>query len=282
MTIAITAVSGNLGADIAKALIACGSETVVGLARTPERVPDLGIEIRPGDYAARAQLETTLAGVSSLVLVSGNGDPKERIGLHRNVIDAARTAGVSRIVYTSIQGAESGTAFSPVVQSNRQTEADIRNSGLDWIIGRNGIYIEPDVEYIESYRQAGEIANCADEGRCGYTTRAELAAAYANLLSESAHSPHNSKTYNFHGTPLTQAELTAYLNRAFGAGLNYRSMSVEAYRTDRITELGDFMGTIITGIYEGIRNGALDNPSHFETAAGRPHQSWDDYFRTVV
>ena len=95
---------------------------------------------------------------------------------------AARATGVRKIVYTSVQGAEEGTAFSPVIQSNRQTEADIRESGLDWVIGRNGIYIEPDVEYIENYRKAGQIANCAGEGRCGYTTRPELAYAYAKML----------------------------------------------------------------------------------------------------
>jgi NAD(P)H dehydrogenase (quinone) len=58
-----------------------------------------------------------------------------------------------------------------VVQSNRQTEADVRASGLAWVIGRNGIYIEPDVEYIDRYRAAGAVANCAGDGRCGYTTR---------------------------------------------------------------------------------------------------------------
>lgn len=61
-----------------------------------------------------------------------------RFQQHRNVIDAAHAAGVKKLVYTSIIGPEEGTRFSPVVQSNRQTEADIRASGLDWAIGRKG------------------------------------------------------------------------------------------------------------------------------------------------
>lgn len=100
--------------------------------------------------------------------------PDDRVQQHRNVIDAAKAGGVAKIVYTSIQGAEEGTAFSPVVRSNRQTEADIRDSGLAWAFGRNGIYIEPDVEYLDSYRVRGEIANCAGDGKCGYTTRMAL------------------------------------------------------------------------------------------------------------
>ncbi|CUH67416.1 Quinone oxidoreductase 2 [Thalassovita gelatinovora] len=279
MTIAVTAVTGQLGASIARALIAMNTgETIIGLARTPEKAKGLGIEVRPGDYNAPAQLEPSLEGVDTLLLVSGMDAPDTRIVQHRNVINAAKAAGVSKIVYTSVQGADEGTSFSPVIQSNRQTESDVKDSGLDWVIGRNGIYIEPDVEYIESYRKAGEITNCAGDGRCGYTTRPELAYAYARMLTGTEH---NGQTYNLHGDCLTQAELAAYLNSAFATKLVYRAVSVEDYKADRIAELGDFIGTVISGIYQGIRDGALDNPSDFKTAAGRPHQDWDDYFTAL-
>ncbi|WP_272010407.1 NAD(P)H-binding protein [Roseovarius sp. ZX-A-9] len=162
MTYAVTAVSGQLGRAIAEKLKALPQgRPVIGLARTPGKVSGLGIELRPGDYDQPEQLQTSLKGVDALVIVSGMAPPEERIQQHRNVIDAARAAGVQKLVYTSIIGPEEGTAFSPVVQSNRQTEADIRASGLDWAIGRNGIYIEPDIEYIDTYKARGEIANSA-------------------------------------------------------------------------------------------------------------------------
>lgn len=280
MTIAVTAVSGQLGAAIANALVAKNTDQpIVGLARTPDHARVKGIDVRPGDYADRDQLEGSLKGVDTLLLVSGNGAPDDRIGEHRNVIAAARAAGVQKIVYTSIQGAEEGTSFSPVVQSNRQTEKDVRDSGLDWVIGRNGIYIEPDVEYIDSYRKASEVANSAGDARCGYTTRPELAQAYASLLTEASH---NGQTYNLHGPRITQAELVGHMNKAFGTDLTYRPMTVDEYKADRIAELGEFMGTVIAGIYQSIREGALDNPSDFKKAAGRPHQSWDDYFASLA
>ena len=156
MKIAVTAVSGQLGAEIARACVAeVTAGNVVGLARTPDKAKHLGIEVRPGDYNHKTALESSLSGVDTLLLVSGMDSPDKRIEQHRNVIDAAKSAGVKKIVYTSVQGAEEGTAFSPVIQSNRQTEKDVQNSGLDWVIGRNGIYIEPDIEYIESYKKAG-------------------------------------------------------------------------------------------------------------------------------
>ena len=276
MTIAVTAVSGQLGRAIAQALLDMKlDQPIIGLARTPAKVTGLGIDVRPGDYDQPDDLKASLAGVDTLLLVSGLAAPDVRIQQHRNVIDAARAAGVRKIVYTSIQGLEVGTPFSPVVQSNRQTEADVRNSGLIWAIGRNGIYIEPDVEYIDTYRARGEVANSAGSGKCGYTTRAELARAYAALLTTDGH---DGQTVNLNGTPITQAELVAYLNRAFGAQLTYREMTPAAYVADRTAELGDFYGPIIAGIYDGIRLGANDTPGDVAAVIGRPHQSWDAYF----
>jgi NAD(P)H dehydrogenase (quinone) len=63
------------------------------------------------------------------------------------VIEAAKFSGVKKIEYTSIVGDEQNSAFGPVVQSNRQNEKDVQNSGLECVIGRNGIYLEPDLEY---------------------------------------------------------------------------------------------------------------------------------------
>tara|TARA_R110002049_G_scaffold72490_7_gene187552 strand:+ start:135736 stop:136599 length:864 start_codon:yes stop_codon:yes gene_type:complete len=272
----VTAASGQLGAEIIKAVVQLvGSQNVVGLARTPSKAESLGVEIRPGDYTSRDELTKSLQGIDRLLLVSGMASPDERIGQHRNVIEAAKVANVSKIVYTSIQGAEEGTAFSPVVQSNRQTEEDVRSSGLQWVIGRNGIYIEPDIEYIDTYRERGEIANCAGDGKCAYTTRGELAFAYAQMLSDSKH---NGNTYNLQGEAITQQQLAEYLNDAFGARLTYRDMTVAEYRKERVAELGEFIGTVIAGIYEGIRNGVMDSESHYANAAGREHQSWQAHF----
>ncbi len=277
--IAITAASGQLGAEITRATIeVVGKEDVVGLARTPAKAESLGVEIRPGDYSSPGDLERSLQGIDTLLLVSGMDAPDKRIGQHRHVIEAAKKAGVRKLVYTSIQGAEESTAFSPIVRSNRQTEQDVRESGLQWVIGRNGIYMEPDVEYVDTYVKRGEIANSAADGRCGYTTRPELAFAYAKMLTDSKH---DGQTYNLHGESITQAQLAEYLNEAFGTDLKYRAMSVADYRDERVAELGEFLGSVIAGIYEGIRMGAADNESHFERASGRSHQTWHDFFSTL-
>ncbi|WP_111710014.1 SDR family oxidoreductase [Lutibacter citreus] len=271
MKIAVTSASGKLGASIVKHLInLIGKEQVVGIARTPERAQYLGIEIRKGDYNDEQEFNVALKGIDAVLLVSGMDDPQKRIEQHRNVINAAKQNGVKKIVYTSIIGAEENNAFSPIVQTNRQTEKDVINSGLEWVIGRNGIYIEPDLEYIETYKREGEIRNCAGQGKCTYTSREELGYAYAKMLLEDKH---NGNTYNLVGDAITQSELTTYMNQVFNTKLVYNSIPVEVFKSERIAELGDFIGTIIAGIYEGIKDGANDVSSDFEKAAGRPHKS---------
>ncbi|WP_341222232.1 SDR family oxidoreductase [Polaribacter atrinae] len=271
MKIAVTSVSGQLGMSIAKHLIKeIGKENVIGIARTPEKAAHLDIEIRKGDYNNRNHFDAALQGVTTLLLVSGMDEPQKRIEQHRNVIEAAKANGVKKIVYTSIVGNAEKNAFSPIVQSNRQTELDVQNAGLDWVIGRNGIYIEPDLEYIDTYVKEGEIRNCAGNGKCTYTSRGELGYAYTKMLLESKH---NGQIYNLVGTPITQTQLADYINQVYGTKLIYNGVSVEEYATERKKELGDFLGTVIAGIYEGIRNGVNNIPSDFEKATGRPHKA---------
>ena len=280
MKIAVTAANGKLGSAIIETLIQTHPvNNIIALARTPAKAQFLtekyGVEVRAGDYDDVRQLEASLQGVDAVLLVSSMDEPNKRIGQHRNVIASAKKSGVTKIVYTSIQGSSTQAAFAPIVRSNWQTEQDIKDSGLDWVIGRNGIYIEPDVDYIDSYKAQGAIVNCAGEGRCGYTTHKELAIAYGQMLTDATH---HANTYNLNGTPITQQQLTQYLNQAFGTALTYQEMTVEAYQQDRINELGEFIGTVVAGIYEQISIGAMDNNSDFAKAAGREHIGWAEYF----
>lgn len=271
MKIAVTAANGQLGSSVIKELVQeIGRENVIGMARTPEKALHLGIEVRKGDYNNYDDLALSLQGVDAILLVSGMDEPQKRVPQHRNVIEAAKQNGVKKIVYTSIIGDEEKTAFSPIVMSNRQTEKDIQESGLDWVIGRNGIYIEPDLEYIDTYIKEGEVRNCAGEGKCGYTSRGELGFAYTQMLLQDKN---NGQTLNLVGECISQAQLVDLMNQVLETQIVFNSVATEDYEEERKKELGDFMGTVIAGIYHGISIGANEVESRFEQAAGRPHKS---------
>lgn len=271
MKIAVTAANGQLGTSIVNQLkTEIGEGNVIGIVRTPEKASHLGVEVRKGDYNSREDFNKALKGVDSVLLISGMDDPQKRIQQHRNVIEAAKQNGVKKIVYTSIIGDEGKTAFGPIVRSNRQTEKDVKESGLNWVIGRNGIYIEPDLEYLDTYVKLGEIRNCAGDGKCGYTSRGELGFAYSQMLLQDKH---NGQTYNLVGEPISQTQLAELINQVFNTDLTYSAVSVKAYEKERKEELGDFIGPVIAGIYNGIEIGVNDVKSDFEKATGRPHKS---------
>jgi len=271
MKIAVTAANGQLGSSIVNEIMkAIGEENVIGIVRTPEKASHLKIEVRKGDYNSREEFNASLKGIDSVLLISGMDDPQKRIQQHRNVIEAAKQNGIKKIVYTSIIGDEEETAFSPIVKSNRQTEREVMESGLDWVIGRNGIYIEPDLTYIDTYIKEGEIRNCAGDGKCGYTSRDELSFAYTQMLLQDQH---HGQIYNLLGEPITQTRLAELINQEFNTNLKFNSVSVDEYEEERKSELGDFLGTVIAGIYNGIKKGVYDVPSDFEKASGRPHKS---------
>jgi NAD(P)H dehydrogenase (quinone) len=279
MKIAVTAASGHLGAAIIKKLVEIqGADNVIAIARSTEKAESLDVEVRKGDYDEKDHFIKALKDIDAVLLVSGMAPPDKRIQQHRNVLNAAKLNKVKKIVYTSIIGPIAETDFAPIVNSNRQTEEDIRNSGLEWVIGRNGLYIEPDVEYIDEYKKEGKISNCAGDGKCAYTTRDELATAYTMMLLQDHH---NGCIYNLTGEPISQAQLVEYMNQTFHTDLIYELTDVDKYRKNRIGELGEFLGTIIAGIYNGIRLGYFDVSSDFSKATEREHMSWIEYFKTL-
>jgi NAD(P)H dehydrogenase (quinone) len=101
MKIAVTGSTGQLGriiVDKLKSKTSAGD--IVALARSAANAGDLGVEVREADYAKPETLDAALAGVDTLMLVSSS-EVGKRAAQHHNVIEAAKKAGVGRIVYTS-------------------------------------------------------------------------------------------------------------------------------------------------------------------------------------
>lgn len=277
MKIAVTAASGRLGHATLRALadgITAGS--IVGVARSPERINVPGIERRVGDYQSVESMTAALDGIHTAVMISapvvGGSD---RLALHRNVIEAARRAGVRALLYTSVvgNGKEEGTYFFPTQQIGRQTEAAVRESGLDWIIARNGLYLELDLEHIIAANREGVYRNPGGDGRCPYITIDELAYGMARLATGPGH---YGKVYNLVGECWTQAEIVAVANAVFGLHVRYEPMSDEAciqHFLRLMPERGEAVARMLTGCFQCIRKGAMDVPSDFQAAAGRPARS---------
>jgi NAD(P)H dehydrogenase (quinone) len=83
------------------------------------------------------------SGADVLFLVSFPSMGEERFLLHRNAIDAAKTAGVRHIIYTSLSfcgGAEGSTSVAQVAQAHLLTEAYLKASGMTYTVIRMASY----------------------------------------------------------------------------------------------------------------------------------------------
>jgi len=77
-------------------------------------------------------------------------------------------------------------------------------------------------------------------------------------------------------------QLAGYLNLAFGTSLTYEAISPEAYLEIQHKNNGEFLGPIIAGIYQKIREGEFEVESRYQEAAGRKHLSWNSYFEALM
>src|SRR5687767_13103261 len=140
MTIAITGATGQLGRLVVDRLKdRVPAETIVALVRDRAKGADLGVPTRQADYDRPETLGPALAGVDTLLLISAS-EVGKRAAQHRNVIAAAKQAGVKWIVYTSILHADR----SPIglAEEHLATERELQASGIPFTLLRNGWYTE--------------------------------------------------------------------------------------------------------------------------------------------
>lgn len=246
---------------------------IVAVARMPGKVTAPGAERRAGDYLSVPAMTSAFAGVDTVVMISAPVVPgSDRVALHRNAIEAARVAGVRTLITTSVvgNGREEGTLFASTQAVNRDTEAAVRASGLGWVVLRNGLYLELDVNHVVAAGPDGTYSNPGAEGRAPYIGIDELAYATARVAIAGGH---QGRTYNLVSESVTQADLIALVNEAFGLRVRYAAVGDEAYIETflrRYPERGEIVARMLAGCFQAIRAGAFDVPSDFAAAAGRP------------
>ena len=145
------------------------------------RFADLGVEVRTGDYARPESLAPAFAGADQLLLVSSSDPAADAVSLHRDAIDAAVSAGVGRILYTSHQGAHPDTSFGPG-RDHFHTEQLLAASGVPWTSLRNGFYLHSLTWLLGPWQSTGVIS-VPGEGPVSWTSRDDAAAAAAAIIA---------------------------------------------------------------------------------------------------
>jgi NAD(P)H dehydrogenase (quinone) len=171
------------------------------------------------------QVRQAIADHEQVVLISG-GEPT-RLQQHQNVIDAATTAGVRHIYYTS--GLRVDDPSFALGADHKATEDALKASGLTWTILRNGWYIENYIQAMHGAAQNGVFLAAVGDGRVAPAGRRDFAEALAAVVTGSGHDDH---TYDLSGDrDYTYADLAAAMTEVLGTPVTYQAVSAEQYHT---------------------------------------------------
>jgi NAD(P)H dehydrogenase (quinone) len=223
--IAITGATGQLGRLVINQLKAkVPASDIVALARSTAKAADLGVASREADYEQPQTLERALSGVDTLLLISSS-EVGKRATQHHNIIAAAQKSGVKRIVYTSLLHAD--TSPLNLAPEHVATEAELKASGVDFTILRNGWYTENYTASIAGALAGGAFIGSAGDGRVSSATRADFAAAAVAVLTTEGH---EGKTYELAGDESwTLSDLAAEISRQAGREIPYKDLPEAEY-----------------------------------------------------
>ena len=269
--IVITGASGQLGRLVIQSLLTkVPASRIVAAVRNPQKASDLaalGVQIRRADYTDSASLDAAFQGAEKVLLISSS-EVGQRLAQHRNAIDAARRAGVSLLAYTSLLHAD--TSPLGLAGEHVATEAWLAQSGVPFVLLRNGWYTENYLASIPPALQHGAFIGTAGEGRIASAARADYAEAAAVVLTTPGQS---SKVYELAGDEAyTLAEFSAELSRQSGKAIPYVDLPENDYKAALIgAGLPEPIAGLLADSDSGAAKGGLfDETRQLGTLIGRP------------
>ena len=272
--ILITGATGKLGGKVIETLLSKNvpANQIVALARDENKAADLkeqGINIRIGDYDDKSSLDEAMKGIEKVLLVSGL-DIRKVVQQHQNVVDAAKKAGLKCLAYTSNCLRDRSTLVNKIMITHFETEDYIMDSGLNYIIFRNVLYMESMALFLlgKDFMEKG-IRLPAGDGHVSYALRSDEAEAIGNVLAGNDCSNRiyrftNNQTYSFY-------DVADALSALSGKPITYTPVDMETY-TNRLKEQGitEHVLEVMAPFMTDIKNGQGSTVStDLEDALGR-------------
>jgi NAD(P)H dehydrogenase (quinone) len=264
MKLVITGGSGHLARRVAELLLdAVPAEDVILATRTPAALASFaarGVAVRHADFAAPETLRAAFAGGERMLLVSAT-DLERRTVQHQVAIDAAKTAGIRHVIYTSaLKPAPPNPAV--VAPSHFATEQALTRSGLEWTILRNSLYADYQLPEAERAVAAGELAHNRGDGKVAYVAREDCAAAAAAVLLQRGH---EDAVYEITGSEsFTGAQLAALYAAIGGRPVRERALDDAQFVATLVSDSkGDdhlrYGAELVASFGRSIREGYMDS-----------------------
>ncbi|MFB5744553.1 SDR family oxidoreductase [Cedecea sp. S5-13] len=281
--IAITGASGQLGRLVIEDLLkTVKAEEIVAVVRNPAKVEDFarrGVQVRAADYGDVSALAKAFSGVEKVLLISSS-EVGQRAVQHSNIIAAAKQAGVKLIAYTSLLHADK----SPLALAEEHivTEQQLKESGVAFVLLRNGWYTENYLASVPPAIQHGVFIGSAGEGKIASATRADYAAAAAKVLTLDNQAGKVYELAGDHGWTLT--ELAAEVSLQSGKPVVYQNLDEADFKAAlQGAGLPEGFAALLANSDAGAEKGGLFDDGHqLSKLIGRPTTSLSDSVKSAL
>ncbi len=254
--ILVAGATGKLGSAVVSQLLKNTTpDNIVAFARDENKANHLkekGIEVRMGNYDDISSLDQGMKGIEKILLISGNGPT--RLQQHKNVIDAAKKAGVKHIIFTSIALKDMNTAaLKPLMGDLYQAEGYIKESGLTYTVLRNSLYTGATPLFSGAKVIETGILLPTGNGKVPFALRREMGEAAANVILQNGH---ENKTYQITAGDLySYGDVAKELSSLSGRTVNYADADPVAFPT-QLKEFGlpEIVVLLVTSFSADIKN----------------------------
>ena len=274
----VTGASGHLGRRVVELLAAKGANNLIAATRTPDKLTDLsGVEVRSADFDDSASLDAAFAGADRVLVISTDriDVPGLRIKQHKAAVQAAKRAGVKRILYTSMLNPD--RSFIPFAPDHLETERAIEQSGVEFTILRVSWYAEGLLGTLAAPLATGKWYSAAGNGRISHVPREDVARAAAAALASSGGA---NERLDITGAELhTVSELATIASEVTGKPIEVVPVSDEELEKGLAAAgLPPFVIPIVVGTDRNIRAGSFEVASDaVQRLTGKPPQSVREY-----
>lgn len=222
------------------------------------------------DFHDQRTFEPAMSGLKCLFLMRppAIGDVERRIF---PLIDIAVTAGVERIVFLSVSGAET-RAYLPHAKIEAHLDQLVSRTGMKVGILRPGFFAQNLLSaYREDIQHDGRLYVCAAAGRVAFVDTDDVGAVGARALTQGIL---DGKAATLTGaTALTFDDVAALLSEALGRHIVYTRASIPGFFCHRVFHRGSGLieAVVITALHAGLRRGDGENTSRsIGDLLGRP------------
>ena len=209
----VSGAPGNIGTELVR-LLAGRGEQVRLLVHDPEAAEFVlpGVETVLGDLAEPESFARTVVGADAVFVNSS----RRAISLQANLIAAAASAGVRRIVDLSWMGAATDSGSEAIGRWHAEVERHLVECGVAYMILRASAFMQ---NYVGQITVNDTIVGTTATGRASLVDARDVAAVAATVLTQQGH---EGRTYDVTGPQaLSNPEVAAIISRVTGRRVRY-------------------------------------------------------------